>query len=361
MDLSAFVVPSHAWRLPVVEPQRTTPSLGSSSPSRGKTALSAAVVISAFLSVKGRSRRGLRPSRTASKGFGPQSEMAQEKEVILSKQIGSRLSYVMLDNMDGILAQLQQYGFAQVDGFLGDNGYAQEMRSEMKSMFDRGWFESEPEDDAFSRIGPYKIQNQDLEHRFRARIKGTDGMDNLSNNLVQNQYDIAPTTIEFVRGLTVSAAGPIGKKAGCEMKENMSMSEIFVLCGEGARYDRRCNNVHGWNTQATGFVPDSRKLTAFYFTNPNYKQETGGLLQLEGVVTPTGAVQIAPMADRLVLFWADKTVWSMTPSRAKLISDFQFGITMSFMVKDQKDVKYDAKSLAQWWPELRGQTIPDES
>jgi len=225
-------------------------------------------------------------------------------------------------------------------------------------MFDRGWFESEPEEEAFSRIGPYKIQNQDLDHRFRARIRGSNPHDDLSNNVVENQYDIAPTTIEFIRGLTVSAAGPIGKRSNCEMKENMGMSEIFVLCGEGARYDRRCNNVNGWHTPDQGFVPDSRKLTAFYFTNPNYKKETGGCLQLEGVVTPTGGVQIAPVADRLVLFWADKTVWSMTPSRAKLISEFQFGITMNFMVKDFNDIQYDAKSLAQWWPELRGQEIP---
>ena len=31
-------------------------------------------------------------------------------------------------------------------------------------------------------------------------------------------------------------------------------------------------------------------------------------MQLEGVITPTGAVRISPVADKLVLFWADKTV-----------------------------------------------------
>lgn len=45
------------------------------------------------------------------------------------------------------------------------------------------------------------------------------------------------------------------------------------------------------------------------FTAPrNYREELGGVLQLEGVITPTGAVRISPVADRLVLFWADKTV-----------------------------------------------------
>ena len=56
------------------------------------------------------------------------------------------------------------------------------------------------------------------------------------------------------------------------------------------------------------------------------------MLQLEGVITPSGAVRISPLHDRLVLFWADKTVWSMTPSRATMISEHQYGIIMHMML-----------------------------
>lgn len=37
------------------------------------------------------------------------------------------------------------------------------------------------------------------------------------------------------------------------------ISELFVLCGQGARYDRRVSNVFGWNTEQ-GFVRDPRAL-----------------------------------------------------------------------------------------------------
>lgn len=295
----------------------------------------------------------------SAKAFGPKAEQTLKNEEVISQKIGSRLSYVMLDNMKAIKTQLDQYGFCQIDGFLGDNGYAETMHGEMKQMFDRGWFETESEEDAATKIGPYKILNQDLDNRFRAKIKGLDSTSDIADQVVQNQYEIAPTVIEFVRGLTVSTANQVGKAMGCNLKQNVAMSELFVLCGEGARYDRRIENVHGWHTQEHGFVHDSRKLTAFYFCNPNYREENGGALQLEGVVTPTGAVKIPPIHDRLVLFWADKTVWSMTPSRASMISEFQFGMKMNFLAKDVSDIRYDPKSLAQWYPELRGQPIPD--
>lgn len=51
----------------------------------------------------------------------------------------------------------------QVDGFLGGsaNGYPDQIRDEMKSLFDRGWFEEEPESEAQFKVGPYRITNQD--------------------------------------------------------------------------------------------------------------------------------------------------------------------------------------------------------
>lgn len=68
--------------------------------------------------------------------------MAEEqKQDIRSTQIGSRVSYVVLSNMQPILRQLDQYGYSQVDGFLGDaNGYPEQIRAEMKSLFDKGFF-----------------------------------------------------------------------------------------------------------------------------------------------------------------------------------------------------------------------------
>ncbi|CAK9031116.1 Hypoxia-inducible factor prolyl hydroxylase (HIF-PH) (Egg-laying defective protein 9) (Hypoxia-inducible factor-proline dioxygenase) [Durusdinium trenchii] len=209
--------------------------------------------------------------------------------------------------MQPILRQLDQYGYSQVDGFLGDaNGYPEQIRAEMKSLFDKGFFEEEPESDAQFKVGPYRITNQDREHRFRYRIKGRSGEERMEQ-LIQNQYEIAPTVVNFARSLLVSFARPLGELTESGLSNTKGISELFVLCGQGARYDRRVSNVYGWQTEQ-GFVRDPRKLVAIYFSNPNYREELGGVLQLEGVITPTGAVRISPVADRLVLFWADKTV-----------------------------------------------------
>jgi len=282
--------------------------------------------------------------------FGPVPVSEEQKKDVESHEVGARVSYVVLSNMSAILQQLQQYGYSQVDGFLGGsaNGYPDQIRNEMKSMFDKGWFEEEPESDAEFKVGPYRITNQDREHRFRYRIKGRDAEEK-SERLVENQYAVAPTIVNFTRSLLVSFSEPLGELAEGGLSNTKGISELFVLCGQGARMDRRVSNVYGWQTER-GFVRDPRKLVAVYFANPNYREEHGGQLQLEGVITPTGAVRISPMQDRLVLFWADKTVWSMTPSRASMISEHQYGIVMHMMAKS--DIDYDPTNFSRWFPEL---------
>eukprot|EP00435_Cladocopium_sp_Y103_P020088 s218_g4.t2 len=212
--------------------------------------------------------RGRRLRRKAS--FGPTPISEEQKQDIQSTQIGSRVSYVVLSNMQAILRQLDQYGYSQVDGFLGGsaNGYPDQIRDEMKSMFDRGWFEEEPESEA--------------------QIKGRSGEEKMER-LIENQYEVAPTVVNFTRSLLVSFAQPLGELTESGLSNTKGISELFVLCGQGARYDRRVSNVFGWNTEQ-GFVRDPRKLVAIYFANPNYREEQGGVLQLEGVITPSGAV-----------------------------------------------------------------------
>jgi len=302
-------------------------------------------------------RRVLRSRRRAS--FGPTPMEMDQREDVKTSEIGSRVSYVVLENLKGILRQLEQYGYCQVDGFLGGsiNGYPDKIREEMKGLFDRGWFQTEDESEAQFKVGQYRITNQDTEHRFKAKLVGRESaLDEYQDKAIENQYELAPTVINFVRSLNVSLSGPVGKAAECGLNNQLAAGEMFVLCGQGARYDRRVSNVFGWNTQQ-GFVRDPRKLVAIYFANPNYREEHGGCLQLEGVITPTGAVRIPAMHDRLVLFWADKTVWSMTPSRASMISEHQMGIIMHMMAKDKSKINYNPKNFARWFPELRGQPM----
>lgn len=308
-------------------------------------------VASATAVLTGSRRRASKTKAQRGASFGPTPISEEQKQDVQSSQIGSRVSYVVLSNMQAILRQLDQYGYSQVDGFLGGsaNGYPDQIRDEMKSLFDKGWFEEEPESEAQFKVGPYRITNQDREHRFRYRIKGRSGEEKMER-LIENQYEVAPTVVNFTRSLLVSFAEPLGEITESGLSNTKGISELFCLCGQGARYDRRVSNVFGWSTEQ-GFVRDPRKLVAIYFANPNYREEQGGVLQLEGVITPTGAVRISPMQDRLVLFWADKTVWSMTPSRSSMISEHQYGIIMHMMAKGE--VNYNPQNFARWFPELQ--------
>lgn len=305
----------------------------------------------------GRRVSRLRTKRCA--GFGPVSyESKQRQEATTADEVGRRVAYVVCENQKGISEQLKQYGYSQVDGFLGGsiNGYPNKIRNEMKSLFDRGWFQQESETDASFKVGQYRITNTDMEHRFVSKLLGTQPGDVEGERRVETQYEVAPTVVNFTRSLIASLAGPVGRCFGGKISTNVAIAEMTVLCGNGARYDRRVSNVYGWNTQK-GFAPDPRKLTAIYFANPLYREELGGHLQLEGVITPTGAVSIAPCHDRLVLFWADKTVWSVRPSQASTISEHQYAIVANLMAEDHSLIKYNPVEIARWFPELRGQPM----
>jgi hypothetical protein len=306
-----------------------------------------------------RRRAATRRSRTScaaekKKGsFGPQAFGAQKKAKVFEDEIGQRIDSVVRSNKKGIISQLQQYNFAQVDGFLGGDifGYPDKIRDPRKKLFDRGWFAEEPEDEAGFKIGPYRVQNEDRAMRFKAKILSDNGDDGIKERL-ETQYEVAPDVVNFSKALMLSIAPVAGKAAGCSIQTNVAFGEMHVLCGQGARFDRRVSNVYGWTTKQ-GFAPDPRKVAAVYFANPNYRMEHGGALQLEGVISPTGQVRIPAMHDRLVLFWADKVVWSMSPSQVTSISDHQFFIMTHLMAKEHSDVKYDPNTYARWFPNLR--------
>lgn len=298
-------------------------------------------------------RRAAASMRRAS--FGPKPYDMKQRDDMIQDEVGKRLLYVIKENKSGIQTQLQQYGFAQIDGLLGGSiyGLPNQMRDEMDKMFSRGWFESESEDDLSFKVGPYKITNQDGEYRFRAKLIGNMG-DEGKEEKVEVQYEVMPTVVNFSRGLLASVAEAVGKIT--KLSTNIASAELFCLCGKGARYDRRVGNVHGWNTKG-GYLMDGRKLVAMYFVNPKWREELGGHLQLEGVITPTGQVSIAPQNDRLVLFWADRTVWSMRPSRATTMSEHQFGFKMQMIAENVKDVDYDPNRFSRWFPELKGASM----
>jgi len=323
---------------------------------RGGAAVLCVAAISAARSVRRRTQ-SRRTARHAA--FGPEAyEQKQRKENIETGDIGQRVAYVVTEEKGGIAQQLQQYGYCQIDGLLGGsvNGFPDQLRDQMKKLFDRGWFQEESQQDATFKIGEYHITNSDTDHRFASKLFGAQLEDASGEKRVETQWEVAPSVVNFTRALIASLATPIGKMLGSAISTSVAMAEMHAMCGEGARFDRRVSNVFGWSTER-GFVQDKRKLTAVYFANPNYREELGGHLQLEGVITPTGAVSITPLHDRLVLFWSDRTVWSMRPSYANMISEHQYAVIVHLMANDFSQIKYNPMELARWFPELRGQPM----
>ena len=84
-----------------------------------------------------------------------------------------------------------------------------------------------------------------------------------------------------------------------ELRGIESRSEAMVTCypGEGSRYVKHCDNPHR----------NGRKLTVLYYLNHSWKQGDGGELRM---YAPDGAVleDVAPIADRLVVFFSDERV-----------------------------------------------------
>ncbi|CAK0834407.1 unnamed protein product [Prorocentrum cordatum] len=236
--------------------------------------------------------------------------------------ISERVNYAVLDNQKGIITQLQQYGYCLIDGFLGGkiHGHPDRIRDELKKLFDRGWFSEESEEASGFKVGSYRIRYDDRDNRYKTELfsaapsRKFDGSSEAKEKAVETQYEVAPGVVKFARSLLTCLADPVARAAGGAMSTKIAIGEVNALCGQGARIDRRVHNVYGWNTQQ-GFSRDPRKLTIFYFANPKWRPELGGNLQLEGVISPTGQVSLDPQHDRLVMFWSDKTVWSIAPTQ----------------------------------------------
>lgn len=332
-------------------------------PSQAIAAVVTTLCTGFFITRKHRARGERLVIRRKAEGFGPKPTEVLQKEDVSKNKVGSRLNYMVVQNREGIIKQLQQYGFSIIDGFLGAlqgsrQTYADIIREEMKALFDRGWFESQTENNL--KLGNLNFAKQDLEHRFRYELKSNQPGDEKLEKLVDMQYELAPTVVDFFRGITISLAEPIAKADGHAMSTQIAYCELTAAVGNGARWDRHVDQEGGVNTEY-GFCPDSRKLTIMYFTNPNWRPELGGELVLEGVIYPGNTRTIEPLHDRLVMFWSDRTVYSVRPSQARTISEHRYDLRIRMTSSEPGDaIKYDLRHIAQFFPELQGQEIIEE-
>mmetsp|Transcript_12417 Transcript_12417/g.29242 ORF Transcript_12417/g.29242 Transcript_12417/m.29242 type:complete len:390 (+) Transcript_12417:28-1197(+) len=306
-------------------------------------------------------RRRNRIQRRAT--VGPMPYEAKRRAEASQDEVGRRVAYVVAENAEGIKYQLEKFGYCQIAGLLGGdtNGYPSVMRKEMFQLFKKGWFAEPGEAENATKIGEYNIQWDDSANRFHAQIKGITPGASASEADVETQYEVAPTVVSFIRSLSMSLANTVSKCLKGSLSTSVVAAEMSVCTGDGARYDRRVDNRFGWATEK-GFVPDTRKLTAMYFLNPDWKEDLGGMLQLENVITPTGTAKVPPVSDILILFWSDRVVWSVSPSQAMTPDQHRYALHLRLVAEDRNDIKYDPKSMARYFPQLEGLpvSVPEE-
>jgi len=290
---------------------------------------------------------------------GPMPYEAKRKAETTKDEVGRRVAYIIAQNAEGINRQLEQYGHCRISGLLGGDT-PEIIRKEMGKLFQRGWFAEPPEAENLTKVGQYSIQWEDAANRWHAPVKGITPGAVATEADVETQFEAAPTTVSLVRSLSMALANVVSKRLKGNLSTSIVSAEMSV-CTDGGRYNRRVDNRFGWATEK-GFVPDTRKLTAMYFVNPDYTEEQGGVLQLENVITQTGTARCPPVSDILMLYWADRVVWSVSPTKAATPDQHRYALHLRLIAEDRDDIKYEPKEFAKYFPELEGLTIevPEE-
>ncbi len=105
----------------------------------------------------------------------------------------------------------------------------------------------------------------------------------------------------------VSELGQVPGFEGLGNINNRSNAMTTCYPGGSARYVRHCDNQCN---AGQGPNCNGRRLTALYYLNPGWKQGDGGELKLYKPMPKHDEQEniVAPVGDRLVLFWADYRV-----------------------------------------------------
>jgi len=195
----------------------------------------------------------------------------------------------ILECSPDIAASMKRHreGFHVCDDFLKGN-WAQSLRTEAETMFEGGQFAP-----SYSMIADDEgvLQRVDKPGVFSRELDGNEQADaNLLLHYTAAVVRTLPQCLnhylkdECLSGLSLKAYGT-----------------KLAVTQAGAKYPRHVDNVG---------LPDRRKVTAIYYCNPNWQRGDGGELRLWG---NGGLVEdVAPISDRLVVFWSDQVRISKT-------------------------------------------------
>ncbi|KAA8498916.1 Hypoxia-inducible factor prolyl hydroxylase [Porphyridium purpureum] len=179
------------------------------------------------------------------------------------------------------------------DNFLGATLSAQ-MRREAEKMYDMSsetpglFVKSQSIDARQNRI-------YEKEHVYAMQVMGGN-----------TQYDMAPKLVEYIVHMT-SVLGTVlnhALKGRAALSTKLQSNKLAVCTNGGAAYDKHIDN---------GGAGDLRKISILYYMNPMYKRGDGGCFRAFSSTDSSVYRDIEPVADRLVVFWSDALVHSVTP------------------------------------------------
>jgi hypothetical protein len=204
---------------------------------------------------------------------------------------------------------LAQRGWFACDGFLGTETCAT-LRSEVERLRASGHF-----DQSYSEVA------ETGEKIWRENV---DAME-----LGSQTWREAPTLVALVAEMmqelpaAINAAAPDSFDVPLHLSSETFGHKLACSSGEGAFYPKHLDNT-------LGPPMDTRKLTAIYYINPGWDEANGGAIRLydrlEGAADAPATSdaqdveeirtysELAPLGDRLLMFWSDLIVHEVLPS-----------------------------------------------
>ena len=231
------------------------------------------------------------------------------------------------NRIEEIISQLQRNGYAIVDEFLGSDisvvyrREAELMLSKMVPSQSTRW------DETSNSVIAYDKHNV------------------LSTQLLGGEmYYSAPRLHEYIVSMVQNIVPLLSKTfPEAKLSPTLASNKLAVCLGDGSYYDKHFDNSGS---------DDFRKLTVLYYLNPSWTPDLGGYFRAfhpnkredevninkENVMT-SEYEDIAPIADRLLIFWSDRLEHSVLPSTApKGPVDHRYAMTIWIATTDSASI-----------------------
>ena len=248
------------------------------------------------------------------------SDAPLEQQVDRTADTMSRVASAVTRAAPQVIAGLKTQGWVVVDGFLSSSELSSAMRKEAEAYFENGDMvlgQSTRFDPKTQNVVTYNKHNV-----FSMQLMGGEA------------YYRGPRLHEYCVAM-VRTLVPLLSEAFPEanLSPDLASNKLAVCIGDGSAYDKHYDNSG---------LSDTRKVTALYYMNFNWKPEHGGCFRIYNPGEDDKVTDITPIADRLLVFWSDRLVHSVEPSFAPGgKEDHRYALTLWMTSKSPADIVRD--------------------